>query len=163
MRRPKLKEPNKVTLQEVSTKALREMLVELRICVANVDNGCFRTLMRPAYVALAHVCARELRRRGRRGQQVRLDLPTPPDGSRRAERRSRCTVFKDSCAEHGFIHGAEASELREGIEKIIEDYGQPENDTHDGALLDDLQRLLDTVDARDSLARLEAQLPEGSS
>lgn len=71
---------------------------------------------------------------------------------------STCTVYKTACAVHGFIHGAEASELREGIEKLIEEYNS--DDENLSSVADDLQRLLDRVDARDSVARLEHQLPK---
>ena len=33
--------------------------------------------------------------------------------------RRTCTVYRGKCAEHGFVHGAEAEELRTGIEKIV--------------------------------------------
>lgn len=32
----------------------------------------------------------------------------------------KCQVYKAICADHGFTHGAEAEELRKGIEKVIE-------------------------------------------
>lgn len=64
-----------------------------------------------------------------------------------------CQVYNEACAIHGFYHGAEACELREGIERILESYWGDE----DGQPLRDL---LDEVDARDSLARQEAQNPK---
>lgn len=67
---------------------------------------------------------------------------------RSAERR-RCVVHALA------LHGKEAEELRRGIEKILSDYGLPETSSHDGLLVKQLQRLLDRVDARDSLAYLE--------
>ncbi len=57
-----------------------------------------------------------------------------------------------TCPVHdGELHGAEAEELRAGVEALIEQY-------MDGAVPSDkLQRLLDRVNARDSLAHLERQ------
>lgn len=77
MRRRKPKDPNKVALREVPTRALREVMVYM---VAEVEacDADFYEEHRPGFVALANVCARELRRRGHR---VRLYLPTPPEGS----------------------------------------------------------------------------------
>jgi hypothetical protein len=69
----------------------------------------------------------------------------------------KCLVYDESCAEHGFIHGAEASELREGIEALLDQCGEMSHDDWTEALTS----LLDRVDARDSLARLEAQVPPG--
>ncbi len=63
----------------------------------------------------------------------------------------KCPVYAKCCADHGFVHGAEAEELREGIEKMIERYGEKKVST------DALQTLLDGVDARDSLAYGEAR------
>ena len=66
-----------------------------------------------------------------------------------------CLVYSEPCPEHGFIHGAEASELREGIEELLsKKLDRPGMRTA-------LRALLDRVDARDSLARLEAQVPPG--
>lgn len=62
-----------------------------------------------------------------------------------------CSVYSDPCPVHGFVHGAEAEELRKGIEQIMK---------HDGdeyGFRRSLQALLDKVDARDSLAYLEAK------
>lgn len=52
------------------------------------------------------------------------------------------------CSDHGFIHGAEAEELRQAIEKLRDARGRPTCEA--------LTRLLDDIDARDSLAYLEA-------
>ena len=69
-----------------------------------------------------------------------------------------CRVYGEPCPEHGFIHGAEANELREGIEAILE----TDCDVEDvEGIRRALQRLLDRVDARDSLAYLEAARTEG--
>lgn len=62
-----------------------------------------------------------------------------------------CPVYHEHCSKHGFYHGAEAEELREGIERIIRHGGYGE------LIHDELRRLLDRVDARDSLAYLEAK------
>jgi hypothetical protein len=81
----------------------------------------------------------------------------------RLVRKKRCTVYGRPCAEHGFYHGAEAEELREGIENIVQDLptcgDDLEGDEAQSALDDvreSLKRLVDTVDARDSLAYREA-------
>jgi hypothetical protein len=65
--------------------------------------------------------------------------------------KDKCVVYSGYCDEHGFAHGAEAQELRSGIEQIIrqEDPAEPEY------VFGRLQELLDSVDARDSLAYLE--------
>ncbi len=69
--------------------------------------------------------------------------------------KSDCPVYRTICTEHGgFTHGAEAEELRQGVERIIENTdtsGPCDN------LLSDLRALLDRVDARDSLAWIEAK------
>lgn len=52
------------------------------------------------------------------------------------------------CHRHGFIHGAEAEELRERFEEWIK---------HTGKLRVAVQSILDDVDARDSLAYREFQ------
>jgi hypothetical protein len=70
-------------------------------------------------------------------------------------RRPRCTIGVQ-CRKHcDQVHGLEAEELRKGVEKIIGEYTDVENDDITQAL----QRLLDTTDARDSLAFLEATQP----
>jgi len=68
-----------------------------------------------------------------------------------------CPVYKEPCHEHGFQHGAEAEELRAGIEKIIKRFDEAVDTDDLMAIKDKLQRLLDRVDARDSLAYLEAK------
>jgi hypothetical protein len=66
------------------------------------------------------------------------------------------------CKRHGgVVHGREAEELREGIEKILEEYGAtPADVPYEHEDYEDLRRalrrLLDDVDARDSLVLLEA-------
>lgn len=67
-----------------------------------------------------------------------------------------CQVYRDMCPEHGYIHGQEAEELRQGVEKIIASL-QPEMGDDDSGIADDLRKLMDEVDARDSLAHLDAQ------
>ena len=59
-------------------------------------------------------------------------------------------VLGKYCHKHDFVHGAEAEELRNGIEKLLVDHPRKVP----SALL---QRLLDTTDARDSLAYLEVR------
>lgn len=64
---------------------------------------------------------------------------------------SKCRVYSEPCPDHGFFHGAEAEELREGIEAILDREGD------ERGFKRALQALLDRVDARDSLAYLEAK------
>lgn len=66
----------------------------------------------------------------------------------------KCTVLTSYCLAHGFNHGAEAEELREGIEKIVAEF---EDDKKTLRLRRALKGLLEKVDARDSVAFLEAQ------
>ena len=54
------------------------------------------------------------------------------------------------CEEHGFHHGAEAEELRKGIEDLIACY-------EDEVPCSVLEELLQRIDARDSVAYLEAR------
>jgi len=72
------------------------------------------------------------------------------DAAQPAPEPPPCSVYGHPCHEHGFIHGAEAEELREGIEKLI-------GEGREAVTGRELQRLLDRVDARDSLAYLEAK------
>lgn len=60
-----------------------------------------------------------------------------------------CLVRSEYCAVHGVVHGAEAEELRKGVEVLIGNY-----EPVPGELL---QELLDRVSAADSLAYLDAQ------
>lgn len=54
-----------------------------------------------------------------------------------------------ACPQHdGQVHGQEASELRTKLEEYIEDINVPER----SADVSELQRILDSTDARDSLA-----------
>ena len=71
------------------------------------------------------------------------------DGCPAREELVRCPVYSSYCAEHGFIHGREAEELRRGIQEILQ--SNTSEDEWDWKLQD----LLDRVDARDSLAYLE--------
>ncbi len=83
------------------------------------------------------------------------DVPTKEEWFGEVSRTNRkCPVYSQHCPEHGFFHGAEAEELREGIEAIIEQEG----DEH--GFKRALRALLDRVDARDSLAYLEAKKAE---
>jgi hypothetical protein len=65
--------------------------------------------------------------------------------------RPRACVIGKYCHRHGFIHGGEAEELRSKVEKIL---GRVRGE---GRLSRVLRDMLDEVDARDSLALLEAQ------
>lgn len=71
-------------------------------------------------------------------------------------RPTNCPVYAGYCSEHGFTHGAEAEELREGIERLIADAASNPDDGVRRVSTRDLQRLLDEVDARDSLAFSES-------
>lgn len=64
--------------------------------------------------------------------------------------RTPCPVANVPCAVHGYIHGKEAEELRTSIEQLL-----AENE--DRVSRHDLWDLLDNVDARDSLAFVEAK------
>ncbi len=64
----------------------------------------------------------------------------------------RCAYQGKKCPEHLVVHGAEAEELRAGIEKLL---AKPGPATVRQWRLD-LIDLLDTTDARDSLAYVEA-------
>jgi hypothetical protein len=72
-----------------------------------------------------------------------------------------CLVYETACLTHGFFHGAEASELREGIERIVKEHegstlcGEECSGCH---IIEACRDLLDHVDARDSVARQEAQM-----
>lgn len=63
-------------------------------------------------------------------------------------RASKCPLYDLHCSEHDFFHGAEASELREGIEALLRDSDAKEGPDFRRLL----QQLLERVDARDSLA-----------
>lgn len=69
-----------------------------------------------------------------------------------------CPITSDVCANHGFVHGKEAEDLRRGLEGIIAYYSEnytPEADPI-AEIVESLRNLLDRVDARDSVAFLEA-------
>lgn len=58
------------------------------------------------------------------------------------------------CEEHGFVHGAEAEQLRKAIEEFRD---QLVDDTDIDEIESGLTALLDRVDARDSLAFVEVK------
>lgn len=66
-----------------------------------------------------------------------------------AQDQQRC-IIGEYCRLHGFIHGAEAEELRQGIEVL-------RDGTRGKFHRQQLQELLDDVDARDSAAFVEAR------
>lgn len=66
-----------------------------------------------------------------------------------------CRVRANHCDEHGYVHGAEAEELRAGLEKALSNLGT-DCCRHDDDLASEIRNLLDYVDARDSLAYCEA-------
>lgn len=70
----------------------------------------------------------------------------------------KCTVYNQYCYVHSFIHGGEAEELRSKIEKLIKDFrGDQRCHSDMDDLLDELEVLLEKVDARDSVAYLEGK------
>lgn len=92
---------------------------------------------------------------GRRGDIVIEGLR--PQGVQTRPSAPRCTIYQTYCHEHEFAHGAEAEELREGIEAIL-DTACHVDDVED--IEQALRALLDRVDARDSLAYSEARARE---
>jgi len=70
----------------------------------------------------------------------------------------KCYMLDQGCPVHGYIHGKEAEELREGIEDLLEQHTQHAGGDESTAwkLLRGLRKLLDETDARDSLAWLES-------
>lgn len=77
------------------------------------------------------------------------------------EQMKKCQVHILPCTEHGYIHGAEANELREGVEELLKEDREYYNPQHldDDRLASNLERLLNRVDARDSLAKVEGREP----
>jgi hypothetical protein len=73
--------------------------------------------------------------------------PSPLPAAPVETARAACVIGRH-CVRHGFIHGAEAEELRDRLEKASEATGH--TDTRRT-----IRRILDKVDARDSLAWLE--------
>jgi hypothetical protein len=67
---------------------------------------------------------------------------------------TRC-VLGEYCRAHGFIHGAEAEELRDRIEKCLDSFSIGDRRGHAAMLSANIRRMLDDVDARDSLAYRE--------
>jgi hypothetical protein len=68
----------------------------------------------------------------------------------------RCPIRNKYCLVHDFQHGYEAEELRKGIENIINSIDGNEQIAGDD-VIGRFQRLLDRVDARDSLAFCESR------
>lgn len=60
-------------------------------------------------------------------------------------------VFGKYCNRHEFVHGAEAEELREELEKFAA------NNNNDADAIYWARRVLDGVDARDSVAYVEVK------
>jgi hypothetical protein len=76
--------------------------------------------------------------------------------------KPKCPLLAGCCFVHNFWHGAEAEELRERIENLVEKFealaDRPLNDTVDADMVAyDLRQILDDVDARDSAAYGEAK------
>jgi len=68
----------------------------------------------------------------------------------------KCPIENVFCEKHGFVHGKEAEELRAGIE-IIQQEEYWDVDVQATDVFDALRKLLDRVDARDSLAWREEE------
>ena len=66
-----------------------------------------------------------------------------------AKRENVCVIGGEECPRHNYAHGREAEELRAGVERLMA------RSDHKKVSSADLQKLLDRVDARDSLAYLE--------
>lgn len=67
-----------------------------------------------------------------------------------------CRINGQRCPECEYVHGREAEELRRAIEKLIAEY-QDENELLNPRIVADrLQNRLDSIDARDALAYLNA-------
>ena len=68
-----------------------------------------------------------------------------------------CTMSGGTCPRHSFVHGAEAEELREGLDGLIHDGDDDMYNAREPVVgVSELEKLLERVDARDSLAYLEA-------
>lgn len=76
---------------------------------------------------------------------IQSAVEAPPDAA-----PQKC-VIGEYCRSHGFIHGAEAEELRQRIETMLSEVDHEGDDAFE-ALVQALQFTLDEVDARDSLA-----------
>lgn len=85
---------------------------------------------------------------GWRGLLSKLRAAASGAGAAVRPPREPC-VIGEYCPKHGFIHGAEAEELRERFEELAEDADTP---SFQRRLV---RKILDNVDARDSAARLE--------
>ena len=79
---------------------------------------------------------------------VCMSTPAQPETPRREP--SRC-VIGEYCSRHGFIHGAEAEELRKACEQLV-----AEPLAVVGVWRNKLSDILRRIDARDSLAYVEA-------
>jgi hypothetical protein len=115
-----------------------------------------------------HRCALHIREEQNRVLSNNALIATLCDGVRFAREFAgeRCVIGK-FCSEHGFVHGEEAENLRHeientigaGFERHVADGTVSPRDAVDSALRGVegvLQEILDRVDARDSLAFLEA-------
>lgn len=83
-------------------------------------------------------------------------------------RSMECPLAK-YCIRHNYQHGAEAEELRHGIENLIEHAEEVKFQSASSLFYElnmvpvkDLQSLIDQVDARDSLAFVEVKQKEES-
>lgn len=78
------------------------------------------------------------------------------DMKKKAKAPARQCIIGEYCERHEFIHGYEAEELRVRLEKLI---GRKRDVGRSEVGLEDLQAILDDVDARDSVAFLERRPP----
>jgi len=76
----------------------------------------------------------------------------------------------ERCEYHGFFHGGEAAELRERLEKLlgegaqgmqVVEFGDLPDPPQAAVLVEEVQKILDEVDCRDSLAAEEMSALEG--
>jgi len=68
--------------------------------------------------------------------------------------KSKCYMLDQGCPVHGYIHGKEAEELREGLKKLLDTASGDADEM--GVPVHELEDMLDRIDARDSVAWLEA-------
>ena len=72
-----------------------------------------------------------------------------------------CTVYKKRCTLHGFIHGGEAEELRQRMEELAVELEEadpwPIEPVNTEEIAKSIRKILEEVDARDSVAFLEAE------
>lgn len=92
-----------------------------------------------------------------RGTEMLIDVlaRSPAAAALVVERlsRTRICVIGEPCPEHGFIHGGEAEELRERFERLELSLSMKGKTSR----AREIREILDSVDARDSLAWVEVR------